>query len=185
MRPAAPLLGEVITRSRNLDLGGDKGSALHRLSTLMAICGCRWRVICRWRSRRRGRRSHRSGRPRNAEAGAQGAVVARVAVPARLHRRGALGVGRLIGGESSSEIDRRVFGSIGSGVAKGFWRHVTTALRQGVGKDLGVPPRDVALIVAAPGAVVLEVKSNVGATKARRRRWTPIRWRSTVVVAPA
>ena len=98
-------------------------------------------------------------------------------MPARLYRRGALGVGRLVGGEPSSEIDRRVLGSIGSGVAKGLWRHVTTAMWQGVGKDLGVPPREVALVVAAPGAVVLEVKGNVGATKARPRRRTPVRWR--------
>ena len=69
--------------------------------------------------------------------------------------------------EPSSEIDGHVLGSIGSGVAKGLWRHVTTAMWQGVGKDLGVPPREVALVVAAPGAVVLEVKENVGATKAR------------------
>ena len=61
-------------------------------------------------------------------------------MPARLYRRGALGVGRLVEGEPSSEIDRRVLGSIGSGVAKGLWRHGTTAMWQGVGKDLGVRP---------------------------------------------
>ena len=89
-------------------------------------------------------------------------------MPARLCRRGALGVGRLIGGEPSSEIDRRVLGSIGSGVAKGLWGHATTAMSKGVGKDLGIPPRGVALVIAATGAVVLEVKENVGATKGRR-----------------
>ena len=108
-----------------------------------------------------------------------------VAGPARLYRRGALGVGRLIGGEPSSEIDGRVLGSIGSGVAKAHWRHVTTAIWQGVEKDLVVPLREVALVVAAPGAVLLEAKGNVGATKARRRRRTPVRWRWSAVVAPA
>ena len=83
-------------------------------------------------------------------------------MPARPYWRGALGVGRLAGGEPSSEIDRRVLGSIGSGVAKGLWRHGTTAMWQGVGKDLGVPPREVALVVAAPGAIVLEVKGKRG-----------------------
>ena len=91
---------------------------------------------------------------------------------AEFRRRGALGVGRLVGGEPSSEIDRRVLGSIGSGVAKGLWRHVTTAMKQRVWKDLGAPPRKVVLVVAAPGAVVLEVNGNVGATKARPRRRT-------------
>ena len=57
----------------------------------MAICGCRWRVVCRRRSRRWERRSHQSGRLRNAEAGAQDAAAARVALPARLYRREALG----------------------------------------------------------------------------------------------
>ena len=109
------------------------------------------------------------------EAGTEDAAVVGAAVPARLYRRGALGVGRLVGGEPSSEIDRRVLGSIGSGVAKGLWRHITTAMWQRVGKDLVVPPREVALVVAAPGAVVLEVKGNVGATKARPRRRTPVR----------
>ena len=59
------------------------------------------------------------------------------------------------------------------------------AMWPGVGKDLGVPPRDPALIVAAPGAVVLDVKRNVCVSKARRRRWAPVRWRPDVVVAPA
>ena len=52
----APLLGEVFARPRDPELGGDEGSALHRLGTLMAIRGCRWRVACCRRSWRRGRR---------------------------------------------------------------------------------------------------------------------------------
>ena len=44
--------------------------------------------------------------------------------------------------------------------------------RQGQGKDLGAPPREVALVVAVPGAALLEAKGNVGAMKARRRRRT-------------
>ena len=83
---------------------------------------------------------HRSGRLRDAEAGTEDAAIVGAAVPARLYRRGAPGVGRLIGGEPSSEIDRRVLGSIGSRVAKGLWWHITTAMWQGVGKVLGVPP---------------------------------------------
>ena len=57
----------------------------------MAIRGCRWRVVCRRRSRRWKWRSHRSGRLRNAEAGAEDAAAARVALP-WLYRREALGV---------------------------------------------------------------------------------------------
>ena len=184
MRPAAPFSSEVIARLCNLEFGGDEGSALHRLDILMAIRGCRWRVVCRRRSRRRGWGRYRSGRLRNAEAGAQDAAVARVAMPARLHRRGALGVGRLIREEPSSGNDGCAVESIGSGVAKGFWGHVTTVMWPGVGKGLGVPPRDPALVVAAPGAVVLDVERYVCVSKARRRRWAPVRWRPDVVVAP-
>ena len=56
-------------------------------------------------------------------------------------------------------------------MAKGFWRHGTRAMWIGAGKDLGVPPRDPALVVAAPGAVVLDVKRYVCVSKASRRRW--------------
>jgi hypothetical protein len=106
-------------------------------------------------------------------------------MPARLHRRGALGVGRLIGEEPSRVSDGCVFGPIGSRMSKGFWRHVPTAMRVGVGEDLGVPPRDPALVVAAPGAVVLDVERNVCVSEARRRRRAPVHWRLAGAVAPA
>jgi hypothetical protein len=185
VRSAAPFSSEVIARLCNLEFGGDEGSALHRLDMLMAIRGCRRRVVCRRRSRRRGRGGYRSGRLRNAEAGAQDAAVARVAMPARLHRRGALGVGRLIREEPSSGNGGWAVGSIGSGVAKGFWGHVTTAMRPGVGRGFGVSPRDPAIVVAAPDTVVLDVERYMCVPKARRRRWAPVRWRANVVVAPA
>ena len=89
-------------------------------------------------------------------------------MPARLHRRGALGVERAIGGEPSSKIDRGVIGSVGGGVAKGLRGHVTTAMRNRIGENLHIPARDEARVVAAPRAVVLEVHAHVGATKGRR-----------------
>ena len=100
--------------------------------------------------------------------GAQDASVAGVAVPARLRRRGALGVGRVIGGEPSSKIDRGVIGSVGCGVAKGPRGHVTTAMRNRIEENLRILARDEALVVATPRAVVLEVQAHAGATKGRR-----------------
>ena len=106
-------------------------------------------------------------------AGAQDASVARIAVPARPHWRRVLGFRRDVRRETSSKVDRGVIGSVGSGVAKGFRRHVTAAMRKGVGKNFRAPACcDEALVVATPGAAVLEIQAHVSATK-RRRRWRP------------
>ena len=185
MRPATPCSSEVVARLRDLEFGGDEGSAFHRLDRLMVARGCYRRVVCAWRRRRRRRRGYRSGRLRNAKAGAKDSAVAGIAMRARFHRRGALGVGRLIREEPVSGDDGRPVGSVGSGVANGFWGHVTTAMRPGVGRGFGVSPRDPALVVAAPGTVVLNVERYMCIPEARRRRWAPVRWGASVVGAPA
>ena len=184
MRPATPCSSEVVARLRDLEFGGDEGSAFHRLDRLM-VRGCYRRAVCAWRRRRRRRRRYRSGRLRNAKAGAKDSAVAGIAMRARFYRRGALGAGRLIREEPVSGDDGRTVGSVGSGVANGFWGHVTTAMRPGVGRGFGVSPRDPALVVAAPGTVVLDVERYMCIPEARRRRWAPVRWGANVVVAPA
>jgi len=61
-----------------------------------------------------------------------------------------------------------VIGSVGSGVAKGFRGHVTTAMRKRIEENFRIPARDEALVVAEPRAVVLDAQVHVGATKGRR-----------------